>query len=131
MFGANSASEELQHALRTILSDLKGVANIADDIIIFGTNIEEHDSNLKAVLDRLTAKDLTLNLQKCIFSKENIEFYGFIFNANGMKPSPSKVDSLQNLKRPENQKSVSSFLGLCNYLKRFIPNFSTKTHPLR
>ena len=131
LFGATSASEELQHALRTILTDLPGVINIADDILIFGKTTFEHDINLSNVLKRLAEKCITLNLQKCIFDKENIDFYGFTFNSEGMKPSPSKIEALQNVNRPSDQKSIQSFLGLSNYLKRFIPNYSSITHPLR
>ena len=131
LFGATSASEELQHVLRTILSDLPGVINIADDILIFGTTIFEHDENLTNVLKRLAEKCVTLNLQKCIFDKENIDFYGFTFNSEGMKPSPSKIEALQNVNRPIDPKAIQSFLGLSNYLKRFIPNYSSITHPLR
>ena len=46
IFGANSASEELQHALRTILADIDGVLNIADDILIYAKNDAEHDEIL-------------------------------------------------------------------------------------
>ena len=35
IFGVNSAAEELQHALETILADIPGASNIADDILIF------------------------------------------------------------------------------------------------
>ena len=35
IFGANSASEELQHALRSIIADIENVINIADDLLIF------------------------------------------------------------------------------------------------
>ena len=109
LFGATSASEELQHALRTILSDLPGVINIADEILIFGKTIFEHDTNLNNVLKRLAGKGITLNLQKCIFDKENIDFYGFTFNSAGMKPSPSKIEALQSVNRPTDQKSIQSF----------------------
>ena len=114
IFGASSASEELQHALRNILIDLPGVVNIADDLLVFGDSIEKHDEHLTKVLDRLEEKGITLNFSKCIFDKENVEFYGFIFNSEGMKPSPRKIEALKNIKQPVDQKSVRSFLGLAN-----------------
>ena len=48
-----------------------------------------------------------------------------------MKPAPSKIDALKKSAHPTDIKSVRSFLGLLNYLKRFIPNYSTLTCPLR
>ena len=35
IFGLNSASEQLQHHLQTLLADISGVINIADDILVF------------------------------------------------------------------------------------------------
>ena len=48
-----------------------------------------------------------------------------------MKPAPGKIDALKNAAHPTDIKSVRSFLGLTNYLKPFIPNYSTLTCPLR
>ena len=48
-----------------------------------------------------------------------------------MKPSENKIKSIKDAARPEDQKAVRSFLGLTNYLKRFIQDYSTKTFPLR
>ena len=72
-----------------------------------------------------------LNLQKCIFCKENLEFYGYVFSKEDMRPSPKKVLVVKNTNQPENAKSLRSFLALSNYLKAFIPDYSTLTHPLR
>ena len=57
IFGANSAQEELQHALREVLSGIEGVMNIADDVLIYGKNESEHDKTLIAVLETLEKRD--------------------------------------------------------------------------
>jgi hypothetical protein len=131
IFGANSAAEELQHALRTILADIDGSLNIADDILIYAKTDAEHDEILRKVLNRLYEKGVTLNVSKCIFCKNNLEYYGYLFSKEGMKPSTNKMDAISKADKPENQKAVRSFLGLVNYLKRFIPDYSTMTYPLR
>ena len=45
-YGTNAAAEIFQYSLQTALQGLKGVKNIADDIIIFGATRSEHDDNL-------------------------------------------------------------------------------------
>lgn len=40
-----------------------------DDVIIFGKNVEEHDSRLKQVLYKLLKAGWTLNADKCHFCK--------------------------------------------------------------
>ena len=70
IFGANSASEELQHALRSIIADIENVVNIADVLLIFGADDNEHDMTLKKVLRRFEEKGLTLIFKEmCIQSK--------------------------------------------------------------
>ena len=94
IFGLNSASEQLQHYLQITLADIPGAINIADDILIFAGSITEHDEILKQVFQRLQAKQLTLNLSRCTFSKEHLEYFGFIFSKAGMKHSYSKINAL-------------------------------------
>ena len=54
MFGVTSAPEKYQQIIRDVLKGCAGVANIADDLIVHGKDIEEHDVRLFAVLDRLS-----------------------------------------------------------------------------
>ena len=100
IFGLNSASENLQHYLQITSADIPGAINIADDVLIFAGNITEYDEILKHIFQRLQAKRLTLNLSKCIFSKEHLEYFGFIFSKAGMKPSYSKINALKNIEQP-------------------------------
>ena len=58
-FGVNSAPEKYQQIVRHVVSDIRGVQNIADDLIVHGKNIEEHDRNLHKVLQRLEGKNVT------------------------------------------------------------------------
>ena len=125
IFGVNRAAEELQNAIRMLLSDIEGAMNIADDILIFGENEHIHDKMLEKVFERLNEKGITLNFDKCICDKDNLEYYGLKFSKDGVKPSPHKIIALQNVRHPENAKAVRSFLELTNYFKKFIPNYST------
>ena len=87
IFGLNNASKQLQHHLQTLLEDISGIINIADDTLVFASTIAEHELILQRVFQRLSEKGLTLNLDKCHFSKETLEYFRFIFSKNGMKPS--------------------------------------------
>ena len=87
-YGTNSAAEIFETTLQQVLHVLKGVKNMADDIIVFGLTRENHDQALKNCVSRLREKNLKLNLKKCHFLKPNLEFYGLIFSKKGIAPRP-------------------------------------------
>ncbi|GAB1602677.1 uncharacterized protein K02A2.6-like, partial [Argonauta hians] len=130
-FGINSAAEVFQHTIQTVIADVPGTKNVSDDIIGHGRNSEEHDNNLQLLLGTLHKAGLTVNESKCKFSQSEVDFYGFIFSAAGLKPDSAKVAVLNKSKAPQNQKEVRSFLGMAQYSSRFIPNFTVITEPLR
>lgn len=130
-FGVNSASEIFQKAVSSTLQGILGARNISDDIIVFGNTQAEHDMNLKAVFQRLRDYNLTLNLDKCEFSKPDINFYGHHFSKDGIDADDKKVSSLLNASAPSNASEARSFLGMAQYLSRYIQDFATITAPIR
>ena len=47
LFGVNAAAKIFQNTIAEILSDIPGVRNLSDDIIIFGKTQVEHDISLQ------------------------------------------------------------------------------------
>ena len=94
IFGVNSAAEELQHALQTILADIPGTTNIADNIFIFAEDTKQHNETLTQVLEWCDSKGISLNLEKSRFCKDNLKYYGFMFSVKGMKPDPQKIQEI-------------------------------------
>ena len=127
----NSAPEELQYTLQTILADIDRVTNVADDILIDEITTEQHDKALVDVLERRAQVGLTLKLLKSIFDKPTFKYYGYSFSNEGMRPRLLQFNALKEVKRPCDAKEVKSFLGVASYLKRFIDDYSTITYPLR
>ena len=81
--------------------------------------------NLRGVLKRLSDVHLTLNKKKCLFNQSSIEFFGYIFSKDGLKPDPAKVGCLDKTPPPQNVNELRSFLFMANYSARFIQNFSS------
>ena len=130
-FGVCSASEVFQKEIRNIVSDLEGVTNIADDILIYGSTQEKHDAALEALFRRLEDNGLTLNKQKCEFNRDKIEFFGIVFSAGGISPDEKKVEAIRATKPPTNISEARSLLGMMNFCARFISDYATVSEPIR
>ena len=128
--GTCSAAEIFQNVLEKNLRDIRGVKNIADDIIIHGKTKKEHDEALENCLKRLATLNLKVKGEKCCFLQKEIKFYGLIFTAEGTKPDPERISKLVNVSRPTNSSEVRSFLGMANTCHEYIPNYATITVPL-
>jgi hypothetical protein len=130
-FGIHSAAEVFQKKISEIISDIEGAANDQDDIIVFGKDSEEHDIALKQVLDRVRESGLKLNKKKCTFRMTEITFLGHLISADGIKPDPRKIEAILKMPTPTSKTELQRFLGMINYLGKFLPNLSKETAPLR
>ena len=102
-----------------------------DDVLVFGKNQKEHDMHLVEALKRIEKAGITLNKEKCQFSKERITFLGQIIDGSGIHPDPNKVSAIENVGVPGNVSDVRRFLGMANQMNKFIPNLADRTKPLR
>ena len=136
-FGVSPAPELFQQVLDQNLEGLPGIFIIADDILITGkgATVEEatqdHDANLAKLLARCRDKNITLNYDKFDLRCDEIAFMGHKLTADGLKPDPRKVDAITEMPRPTNVAEVQRFMGMVQYLTKFIPNLSTVSAPIR
>ena len=131
LFGVNTASEIFQNAITEILQGVPGSRNISDDIIVHGKTQAEHDKSLRATLERLHDKEAKLNKDKCVFSVPTITFFGHVFGQEGVSPDPDMIRTINDTPEPTFVAEVRSFLGMYQYVARFIPGYATTTEPLR
>ena len=130
-FGLKSAPERFQKRMLNELEGLEGVICIMDDILVHGKTQKQHDERLDAVLTRLIRARITLNPEKCEFSRKQLKFAGHSLSAQGIGPDPDKTAAIEKMEKPQNVAELRRFLGMINHQQKFIENLSEKTMPLR
>jgi len=60
-----------------------------------------------------------------------ITFMGHQITSAGLQADPEKVKAITEMKSPSNVKELRRFLGLVNYLGKFLPHFSAVAERLR
>ena len=101
-----------------------------DDILTHGNSEEEFLCNLRLVFERLKAARLRLNPSKCILGVRTIEFLGRVLSQDGITISEERKLAVASIPRPNSMTRLRSFLGLANYFRQFVKNYSIVVAPL-
>ena len=92
-----------------------------DDIIIFSRTPEEHLKHIEIIFQKLKIAGLKLKESKCDFFKSEIHYLGHLISDKGIQPLPEKLDTIQNMPRPQTPKEIKQFLGLNRLLLKIHP----------
>lgn len=128
--GLHVSSDEWCRRSDEALAGLEGVQKIVDDILVEAPTIAILMTRVREVLARCREHNIIISNKKFNIGSE-IDFAGYRITSNGIEPSPQKVASIQNFPTPQNITDLRSFLGLCNQLSDFHPDYAHMTLELR
>ena len=136
-FGIAPAPEILQKPLFNSVSDLEGVINKADDLLVIGKGktMEEatvdHELKLRKLLQRFRDRGMRLNAGKLNLRQTSISFLGHMITSDGLLPDPEKVEAIKEMACSTDVKGVQRLGGFVNYLAKFLPHISDVMAPVR
>ena len=84
-------------------------------------------NKLEKILIMLKEAGLTLNLKKCKFGLDQVDYLGYSFGNSGVKPGEKKVRAVLEFPVPKNSHEARSFHG---FFHRFIPGFAKMIAPI-
>ena len=119
-YGVSSGPEEYQARQREALAGLKGVCNIADDILIYGCGQtkgeaeKDYHENLYNVLLRMQQVKLKLNPTKRRFKTERMIFMGLQLSPEGVSPAPFMSEAILSIPKPSDPHAVQRYLATLN-----------------
>ena len=80
--------------------------------------------HFRIVLQTLREHQLYAKFSMCEFWLTEVRFLGHVVSASGLSMDPEKVKAAMSWERPKSIFVISSFLGLAEYYRRFIKDFS-------
>ena len=131
-FGLSNATITFQETMCKVFQGMnwKMVLIYVDDFLILSQNFEQHLQHLKMVFERLDTANLKLSPAKCQFAVKEVKFLGHIVSKKGIQANPEKCEAIKNFPQPNNVKQLRSFIGLSNFYRKFIKDYSKKISPL-
>ena len=128
--GLHSAPSQYQRLMELTVKGLHNIIVYIDDLLVHNSDHAEHRHSLQLLFDRLRVANLKLNLPKCNFGSDNVTYLGFRLTPQGILPGTDKLAAVKNATPPINVHQVRQFLGLANFFRTHIRNFSFISSPL-
>jgi hypothetical protein len=116
-FGLTNAPAYFMYLMKKVFMEYldKFVVVFIGDILIFSKTEEEHEKNLRMVLEKLRSNQLYAKFSKCEFWLTEVAFLGHVISAGGVSVDPSKVNDMLNWMPLMNASEIRNFFGLAGY----------------
>ena len=120
-----------------MIEGLQGVKVIANDFVAVGFGntlddaVHDRDRNLEAFLLRCTARGIKLNAEEVRLRLQEVPFTCHVATDHGLCVDPAKARAISEMPPPTDVAAIQHFLGMVQYLSKFLPNLSDMSKPLR
>ena len=128
--GIHSGPAIFQRIMDGLLADIPKAVSRLDDILIDGTDHQDHLNTLAQVFERLLQYGFKLNKAKCKFLQPSVVYLGHLIDSAGLHPTIDKLAAVRDAPAPKDAVALKSFLGLIMFYSRFMPHHSTVLAPL-
>ena len=131
-FGLSCAGATFQRIIEEVMRGAVWNWALAylDDCILLSSTILQGLERLEEALSRFRKAGMKFKPSKCQLLRRSVLFLGHIVSGAGMRPNPKLVEVIRAWEAPRNKKEVLSYMGLVNYYRKFVPNFSDVAAPL-
>jgi hypothetical protein len=132
-FGMRNACQHAQEAFNQCIrsdSRLDSVQNYLDDAALAARSPTEFLVLVRAFFEMCETFNIKLNAAKTILGVPELKHLGFVVNEHGCKVDADRIRVLTHLPRPRTVKQVQALVGAFNFVRAWVPRFSTVASPL-
>ena len=131
-FGLKNAPAAFQREMQHVLSGFpwRRVIVYIDDVLIMSDSFEEHLALVDKVLKTFAECGVKIKREKCTWFAEEVEFLGHVVSSEGLRKPAKYVEKVLSVPRPSTVRQLREFLGLANFQRKFVANFSSIQKPL-
>ena len=129
-FGMKNSTQAFQRLMDQVFKDLHFAFVYLDDILIASRSEEEHRRHLREVLTKLRDNGMAINVSKCVLGQTSVKYLGQEISAAGVKPLPSKLQSIIDVLKPSTKVELQRYLGMVNFYHRFLPGIAASLSAL-
>ena len=125
-----NSAQAFQRLMDQVFKELRFAFVYLDDILVASRNETEHRQHLREVLSRLRDNGMAINASKCVFGQTSVKYLGQEISTAGVRPLPSKLQSIIDVPRPNTKVELLRYLGMVNFYHRFLPGIAASLSAL-
>jgi hypothetical protein len=120
-FSVSSATQTFQRTIDRTYTDLEGTFPYMDDTRVGSPDRETHLHHLSKLFAALALNGLAINLEKCVFAVQTLEFLGHRTSTACSAPATNHTAEIQNCSSPRTSSNCNVFSH-----GEFLPPFLAK-----
>jgi hypothetical protein len=129
-FGLRHLTSHFQNVMEVLFENEDFCIVYVDNLMVLSKNAADHPKHVKKAIEILNKWNLKLNIKKTHIGFTRLRMLGHVLSGESRAPDPDKIDDVFDCPKPETVKQLAAFLGLTNYLRDYIPLYSTLAAPL-
>lgn len=129
--GLSSAGDVFTLSYGNAVDEAVDGRRATEDTLLRGATTQELVDNTEQFFNQCLENNITLNVKKIQWDKEEVLFGGFLLTPSGYRIDPALNKALAEFPIPKNQTDVRSFMGLANQTCNFSDEISSLLMPLK
>jgi len=132
--GMSNTQSALNLLLPNIFSDKSRFHSLVcyvDDILVYSNNWNDHIQQLELSLKTLQENRISCSPMKTKIGFAEVEYLGHRRSAESVRISKKRVEAIGKIQAPKNLKALQRVLGMFNYWKKYLRDYSKNTYHMR